>query len=72
LPAPVKIWRLMRYGNEHLFETRQVVDALDAVVLVAAVGVAGRVGVVLEEVDVAADAFIAELTLRVFDEFTQD
>ena len=40
LPAPVKICRLMRYGMKTCSSRREVVDALDAVVLVAAVGVA--------------------------------
>ena len=58
--------------DEHLFEAGQVVDPLDAVVLVTAVGVAGRVRVVLEQVDVAADAFVAQLALGVLDELAQD
>ncbi len=58
--------------DEDLLEPGEVIDALDAVVLVTAVGVAGRVGVVLEQVDVTADTFVAELTLGVLDELAQD
>ena len=46
--------------DEDLGVAVEVVVALGQVVLVAAVGVAGRVGVVLEQVDVAADALLAE------------
>ena len=46
--------------DEHVGELGEVALALDEVVLVAAVGVARGVGVVLEEVDLAADAFLAE------------
>ena len=44
----------------------------DQEVLVAAVGVAGRVGVVLEQVDVAADALLGEPGLGVDDQVLQD
>jgi hypothetical protein len=42
---------------------REVVAPAGEVVLVAAVGVARRVGVVLEQVDVAADALLGETLL---------
>ena len=46
--------------DQHVGELGEVAVALDEVVLVAAVGVAGGVGVVLEEEDLAADALLAE------------
>ena len=49
--------------DQHVGELGEVAVALDEVVLVAAVGVAGGVGVVLEEVDLAADALLAEALL---------
>jgi hypothetical protein len=49
--------------DEHLGVVAEVVAAGGAVVLVTAVAVAGRVGVVLEEVDGAADALLAEALL---------
>jgi hypothetical protein len=42
------------------------------IVLVAAVGVSGRVGVVLEQVDVAGDAFFVQSLLGVGDETLED
>ena len=44
----------------------------DEVVLVAAVGVAGRVGVVLEEVDVTGDALLLEALLGVDEQSLED
>ena len=49
--------------DQHVGELGEVAVALDEVVLVAAVGVAGGVGVVLEQVDLAADALLAEALL---------
>ena len=49
--------------DEHVGELGEVAVALDEVVLVAAVGVAGGVGVVLEQVDLAADALLAQALL---------
>ncbi len=46
--------------DEHLGVVAEVVVATGQVVLVAAVGVAGRVGVVLEQVDGAADRLLGE------------
>src|SRR5204863_43301 len=43
--------------DQHVGEAGELAVATDEIVLVAAVGVAGRVGVVLEQVDVAGDAF---------------
>ena len=44
----------------------------DQVVLVAAVGVAGRVGVVLEQVDVAGDALVVQPPLGVDEQALED
>ena len=44
----------------------------DEVVLVAAVGVAGRVGVVLEQVDVAGDALLVQPLLGVDQQALED
>ena len=44
----------------------------DEVVLVAAVGVSGRVGVVLEQVDVAADALVGQPLLGVDEQVLED
>src|ERR1039458_7653633 len=49
--------------DEHLDKMGEVVPAAREVVLVAAVGVAGRVGVVLDQVDNPADAFLAQAAL---------
>ena len=46
--------------DEHLGVVGEVVPPAGQVVLVAAVGVAGRVGVVLEQVDVPADALLPQ------------
>ena len=58
--------------DEHVGELGEVAFALDQVVLVAAVGVAGGVGVVLEEVDLAADAFLAQALLGAAHEALED
>ena len=54
--------------DEHLGVAVELVVALGQVVLVAAVGVADRVGVVLEEVDLAADALLAQAGLGAGDQ----
>ena len=58
--------------DEDLGVAVEVVVALGQVVLVAAVGVAGRVGVVLEQVDVAADALFAQAGLGAGDQLGED
>ena len=50
----------------------EVVAPAGQVVLVAAVGVAGRVGVVLEQVDDASDALLAQPGLGPGDEVVED
>ncbi len=52
-------------GQQHVGDPGEFTGPHDQVVLVAAVGVARRVGVVLEQVDVAADAFIGQPLLGV-------
>ena len=58
--------------DEHLGVVAEVVAAAGEVVLVAAVGVAGGVGVVLEEVDRAADALLPEALLGADQELLED
>ena len=58
--------------DEHVGELGEVALALDEVVLVAAVGVAGGVGVVLEQVHLAADALLAEALLGAAHEAFED
>ena len=58
--------------DEHLGVAVELVVALGQVVLVAAVGVADRVGVVLEEVDLAPDALLAQAGLGAADQLGQD
>ena len=58
--------------DEHVGELREVALAFDEVVLVAAVGVAGAVGVVLEEEHLAADAFLAQALLGALHEALED
>ena len=58
--------------DQHLGVVAEVVVAAGAVVLVAAVAVAGRVGVVLEEVDGAADRLLGEALLGRLDEALED
>src|SRR5690606_10048605 len=50
-------------GDQHLDGAMEILVPADQVVLVAAIGVAGRVGVVLEEVDLASDALFLEALL---------
>ena len=58
--------------DQHVGELREVAFALDEIVLVAAVRVAGAVGVVLEEEHLAADAFFAEALLGALHEAFED
>ena len=58
--------------DQHLGVVAEVVVTVGAVVLVAAVGVAGRVGVVLEQVDRAADRLLGEALLGRLDELLED
>ncbi len=58
--------------DEDVGELGEVALALDEIVLVAAVGVAGAVGVVLEEEDLAPDAFLAQTLFRALDESLED
>ncbi len=58
--------------DEHLGVVGEVVAPARQVVLVAAVGVAGRVGVVLEQVDDAADALLAQSRFGPRDEVVED
>lgn len=55
-------------GNEDVREPGELPVACDEIVLVAAVGVAGRVRVVLEEVDVARDSFLVQASFGVHQE----
>ncbi len=58
--------------DQHLGVVAEVVVAAGAVVLVAAVAVAGRVRVVLEQVDGAADRLLGEALLGRLDEALED
>ena len=58
--------------DQDVGELGEVAVALDAVVLVAAVGVAGGVGVVLEQVDLAADPLFAQPLLGRLHEALED
>jgi hypothetical protein len=51
--------------DQHVGQAAELARAADQVVLVAAVGIAGRVGVVLEEVDLPGDSFVVEALLGV-------
>ena len=51
--------------DQHVGQPAELAGAADQVVLVAAVGVAGGVGVVLEQVDVAGDALVVQPLLGV-------
>ena len=51
--------------DQHVGQPAELAGPADQVVLVAAVGVAGRVGVVLEQVDLARDALVVEPLLGV-------
>lgn len=63
-------------GNEerdqHVGELREVALALHEIVLVTAVGVPRRVGVVLEEIDLAPDTLLTESLLGTADEPLED
>jgi len=58
--------------NEELFVSANILIALGAVVLVAAIGVASRIGVVLEEVDLAPMTLLVELALGTRNKALQD
>ena len=58
--------------DEDVGEPAELTGAADEVVLVAAVGVAGGVGVVLEQVDVAGDALLVEAVLGVEEQALED
>ncbi len=58
--------------HQHVGDLGEVADPGDQVVLVAAVGVAVAVGVVLEQVDVTADAFARQPLLGVDDQVLED
>jgi L-ascorbate metabolism protein UlaG (beta-lactamase superfamily) len=58
--------------DQDLGVVREVVPTAGQVVLVAAVGVAGRVGVVLEQVDVSGDALFAQPPVGVDEQALQD
>ena len=79
--APGRLQHLARPGvdlagdeerDEHVGVVGQVVAPAGQVVLVAAVAVAGRVRVVLEQVDDAADALLPEALLGGAEELLQD
>ena len=79
--APGRLQHLARAGedlaaheerDEHLGVVGEVVAPARQVVLVAPVGVAGRVGVVLEQVDDAADALLAQPGLGPGHELVED
>ena len=58
--------------DQDVGELAELAGAADEVVLVAAVGVAGGVGVVLEEVDVAGDALVVQALLGVEEQALED
>ena len=58
--------------QQHVGDPGELAGPGDQVVLVAAVGVAGRVGVVLEQVDVAADALVHQPPLGVHQQVLED
>jgi hypothetical protein len=58
--------------DEHVGELREVAIALDEIVLVAAVGVAGTIGVVLEQEHLAANALFPQSLLGALDEALED
>ena len=58
--------------DQHVGHPSELAVRGDEVVLVAAVGVAGRVGVVLEEVDLAGDALLVEPHLGAAEERFED
>ena len=72
LPAPTRYLAGDQEGDQDVGESAELAVPGDQVVLVAAVGVAGRVGVVLEQVDVAGDAVLAQPPLGVDHEALED
>ncbi len=65
LPAPRDQLAGDQERQQHIGDPGELTGPHDQVVLVAAVGVARRVGVVLEQVDVAADALVGQALLGV-------
>ncbi len=65
------IWREMR-KDESFGESKKIGGSVDEKVLVATVGIARRVGVVLEQVDVASDALLSESLLGIHTQPFQD
>src|SRR5580693_1400604 len=57
--------------QQHIGDAGELARPHDQVVLMAAIRVAGRVGVVLEQIDVAADAFVGEPLLGVDEQVFQ-
>ena len=72
MPAPAKIWRVTKKGMSAFGQPLEGHVPAHQVVLVAAVGVSRRVGVVLEEEDVAGDAVLAQPLLRLVQEVLDD
>ncbi len=72
LPAPTTIWRVTRNGISTSASRLNSPARPDEVVLVAAVGVAGGVGVVLEQVDLAGDALVVQPLLGVEEQPLED
>ena len=72
LPGPADQLAGDEERDEDLGEAAELAVAADEVVLVAAVGVPGGVGVVLEQVDVAGDALVVEALLGVDHEAFED
>ena len=58
--------------DQHVGQAAELAGPADQVVLVAAVGVAGRVGVVLEQVDLAGDALVVQPLLGVEEQPLED
>ncbi len=58
--------------DEHICQPAEFPVPSDQEVLVATVGVPGRIGVVLEQVDVASDALVVQSLLRVDDQAFED
>ena len=59
-------------GNERVCQATKLTLTTDQKVLVAAIGIAGRIGVVLEQIDITGDAFFAEALLRVHEKSLKD
>ena len=72
MPAPGEDLPGDEEGDQRLGEALEADVAADQVVLVAAVGVAGRVGVVLEEQDVAGDPVLAQALLGLVQQVLDD